>query len=332
MATDPVTASGALTPHDRFLVEKTEEAIRDGVQLDAWCRRADREQTLRLVTLELGKPFRLRNKAEGFLGELVVNGKTLDVMGAIQTNWFGSTSATPDQIREFVFRDFLPMANWTYPDGYPGGFTITQSLYRDRAGNYGKFSGADGLGMVDWRRLQNEYDWVLLTVLIHDFVMKFGPYTKRFDEAACVSPAAAFVHDVQTPGLQLDLTVGYPFVAYAPIPNNFGFGPGKFGVAIKNYTWQLRDNGELVVKMCFAAAPRCKKVFDFGPNVPDPVYGGAKVLKKLTLGAFPEQGFHDTLDLKMIGQHCRVHQALMDGVEQVWSDWSKAETRTGGAS
>ena len=332
MATDPASASGALTPQDRFLIEKTEEAIRDGVQLDQWCRQGERQGTLKLQTLDLGKPFRVKNKAEAFLGELPVNGQTLDVMGAIQTNWFGKTPASPDQIRDFVFRSFLPMANWTYPDGYPGGFTITQSLYRSRSGEYGKFSGADGLGMIDWRRLGAGYDWVLLTVLIHDFVMDFGPFKKRFDEAACVSPAPQFVHDVTTPGLLLDLTVGYPFVAYAPIPNNFGFGPGKFGVATKTYTWQLHEDGQLVVKMCFAAAPRCKKVFDFGPSVPDPIYGGTRLLNKLTLGLFPERAIHDALDTKMIGQHCRVHQALMDGVEKVWSDWSKTTLQAGGAS
>lgn len=332
MATDLGTASGALTPHDRFLIEKTEEAIRDGVQLAQWCRSGDREGKLKLFPLDLGKQYRVRNKPEGFLDELVVNGKTLGVMGALQTNWFGATKATAADVRSFVFRDFLPMANWTYPDGYPGGFTTTQSLYRTAKGEYGKFSGTDGLGMIDWRRLGPEYEWVLLTVLIHDFVMDFGPYRKRFDEAACVSPAAQFVHDVKTPGMALDLTVGYPFVAYAPIPNSFGFGPGKFGVAIKTYTWLLSEAGELTVKMCFAAAPRCQKVFDFGPNVPDPIYGGARFLAKLTGGAFPERSVHDALDTKMITQHSRVHQALMDGVEKVWSDWSKAERTAGGGA
>lgn len=320
------TAFGALTPHDRHLIEKTEEAIRDGLQLAQWCRSGERDRTLKLFPLELGKEYRVRNRADGFLDEFVLNSKTLDVMGALQTNWFGPTKATAADVRSFVFRDFLPLANWTHPDGYPGGFTTTQSLYRTAKGEYGRFGGVDGLGMIDWRRLGSEYDWVLLTMLIHDFVIDLGPYRKRFDEAACVSPAPQFVQDVKTPGMALDLTVGYPFVAYEPIPSNFGFSPGKFGVAIQTYTWLLSESGDLTVKMCFAAAPRCRKVFDFGPKTPDPVYGGARLLAKVTAGAFPESFVHNAFDAKILVQHCRVYQALMDGVEDVWSAWSRPET------
>ena len=163
----------------------------------------------------------------------------------------------------------------------------------------------------------------MLTVHIHDFVMHFGPFRKRLREAACVVAHPGFVHVEENPSKEyaLEVSVGYPFVAHAPIPNFFGFGPGKFGVAVKLYSFFLTTRNELRVRMVFAAAPRCQKVFDFGKRWPDPVYGGAKLFRHLTLGLWNPEPFHDRLDAQMLAQHCRVHQALMDGVERVWRDW-----------
>ena len=75
--------------------------------------------------------------------------------------------------------EFLKRAHWQYPDGFPGGFTIEQSLYRASNGEYGKFAGDCRNGCIDWRQMGSEYDWVLLTVQIHDFVMNFGPVTRK---------------------------------------------------------------------------------------------------------------------------------------------------------
>jgi hypothetical protein len=57
---------------------------------------------------------------------------------------------------------------------------------------------------------------------------------------------------------------GYPFIDFAPIPNFFGFGPGKFDWAIKTFSFLLRDNNEVRCDMEFIAGARAKKVFDFG--------------------------------------------------------------------
>jgi hypothetical protein len=191
-------------------------------------------------------------------------------------------------------------------------------------GEYGKFTGDACKGCVDWRKLGTEYNWSLLTVQIHDFVMKFGPYLKRFREAACVVAHPDFVHVVENPapGMKLEVAVGYPFVAFAPIPNNYGFGPGKFGSAVKLYSFFLTDSNDIKVVMDFAAAPRCSRVFDFGKNMPDPVYGGARLLRLLTFGLWDDQPFHDKLDGGMVTQHARVHQALMEGASKIWTEWS----------
>ena len=70
--------------------------------------------------------------------------------------------------------------------------------------------------------------------------------------------------------------------------------------------------------MDFVAGARPKKVFDFGPDIPDPIYGPAAALKALTLGIFPAQMVHDYWDEVMAAQHSRVHQALMEGTSKIF--------------
>jgi hypothetical protein len=309
---------------ERFLVEKTEEAIRDGRQLERWCRDPGRQ--VQEVRLNLKKQFALKNEATGYFGHVVMNGASRSVMGVRQRTEFGRVSG-PDperKLRDFVLGEFLPRAHWVHPDGYKGGFTIEQSLFQDGNGQYGRFPDEMRCGCIDWRRLGADYTWSLLTVQIHDFVMKFGPYLKRFNEAACVVMHRDFMHIVERPsgGRRLEVSIGYPFVEYAPIPNHFGFGPGKFGSAVKLYSFYVTDDNRIEAEMDFAAAPRCKKVFDFSRYIPDPVYGGASLLEAITLGLWKAQPFHDKVDAGMVSQHARVHQALMDGSAKVWSEWS----------
>ena len=231
MATIPESFS----PHERFIVEKTEEAIRDGIQVERWCR--DPKRQVKEVKLDLKKQFALPNEAFGYFGHVPMNGKLESVMGVRQVvDYSRIRGSNPEQqLRDFVLREFLPRAHWVYPDGYKGGFDMEQSLYCNAKGEYGRFPEQSRTGCIDWRRLGPEYTWSLLTVQIHDFVMKFGPYLKRFKEAACVVAHPDFMHVNENPkkGYKLEVAVGYPFVAFAPIPNNYGFGPGKFGSALE---------------------------------------------------------------------------------------------------
>jgi hypothetical protein len=44
-------------------------------------------------------------------------------------------------------------------------------------------------------------------------------------------------------------------------------------------------------------------------------------LERLTLGWWNPEAFHDKVDVGMVAQHARVHQALMDGVSRIWNEW-----------
>ena len=162
---------------------------------------------------------------------------------------------------------------------------------------------------------------------IHDFVVDIGPYEKHLQESLGFVAHPSFVHVVENPDSEnlLDVTIGYPVAGYAPIPNLFGFGPGKFTIAVQYFTFLLTRHNEVKVHMVFAAAPRCAKVIDFGKNIPDPFYGGAALVNYLSFGVLNPAGFHDTLDAGMLAQHCRVHESFIDGVGRNWKRWVAAE-------
>src|SRR3982074_1572347 len=98
----------SFTAQERFLVEKTEEAIRDGVDLERWCR--DPGRRIKEVLLDLKKPYLLPNQAYGYLAEVKMNGKMESVMGVRQLVDFSKISGpNPEQqLRDFVLGEWLP--------------------------------------------------------------------------------------------------------------------------------------------------------------------------------------------------------------------------------
>jgi len=327
-AASPKLTPDSFSDEDRNLIVKSEAAIADGLLLRDWCR--NHYGKLEAFPLDLKKKFQLPNTAQGYFGDIEIRGKSVSVMGCRQEVEFAKIDDpnAAQILQDFVLKEFLNRAHWTYPDGFPGGFTIEKSLYRTSEGGYGKFPEGETSGCIDLRDLGTaesgrKYSWVLLTVQIHDFIFNLGPITKRLREAACVVLTPEFVSVVENPapGIKLEVQVGYPFVEVAPIKNFFGFGPGKFGVAVKLYSFDLMEDNSVRARMEFAAAPRCQKVFDFGPQWPDPIYGGASLLSRLSLGALKPEKVHVKMDSQMLAQHSRVHQALMDGTANVWKLW-----------
>src|SRR5258708_25350372 len=167
-----------LSDLERFLSERTEEAVREGIELRAWCVNPS---NVKRFPLDLKKQYRRPNQAFGFFGDLEIGGRPASVMGCQQEVKFGAIAKgdAPELLREFVLAHFLPTAHWTYPDGYPGGFTLEQILYKTKQGVVGKFPAVEKPGCGDWRRLHSELQWVLPIVQIHDFVMNVGPFVKR---------------------------------------------------------------------------------------------------------------------------------------------------------
>jgi hypothetical protein len=309
--------------HERSLVQKTETALIEGLALERWTRDPNRKVEFHELTLD--RQYDLPNKAYGYFGDVEIAGRRLTALGARQEVEFGKiTVPQPEQrLKDYVFRHFLNTSHWTYPDGDPGGFTFKQMLYCTADGSVGRYPDDQLTRVQDWGLIGPEYRWSLFTCYLHDFVIMLGPVKKVLKEAVAVVQHPDFIHITENPrpGYKLEVGIGYPFIDWAPIPNFFGFGPGKFDWAVKTYQFLLRDNNEVLCEMDFVAGARPKKVFDFGWFVPDPLYGTASALQKLTLGLYNPQGFHDFMDLQMATQHSRVHQALMEGSSKVFAAW-----------
>ena len=318
----PLVVPESFSDFDRFLVRKTEEALADGIQLERWCR--DPKRKIHEFPLDLKRPYALKNRAFGYFSDLKIGDQNRTVIGVRQEVEFGKiTGPDPESLlKEYVLSVFLPTANWTYENGWPGGFTFEQLRYCTIDGQLGRYTKEEAATVQDWRLLGEKYRWSLFTVFLHDFVLKVGPIKKRMKEAASLVQHPDFVHIVENPaeGYKLEVAIGYPFIEHAPIPNNLGFGPGKFNWAVKLFSFRLRDNNEVRCDMDFAAGARPSKVFDFGKRVPCPVYGGAAALQAITLRRFNAQKFHDWMDGAMVAQHARVHQALMEGAAKVFAE------------
>ncbi|HEY1911767.1 MAG TPA: hypothetical protein VGG73_12650 [Vicinamibacterales bacterium] len=320
----PIVPAG-FSAHDRFLVEKSELAIVKGLQLERWSR--DRSRTIQKFALELNRPYALANKAWGYFADVTISDQKLSALGCIQEVEFGKISGSnpEERLKEYVFKHFLNTSSWVYPDGDPGGFTMQQMLYCEEDGTCGKYS-ADQVSIArDWRDIGTRYRWSLLTIFLHDFVIYLGPMKKVLKEAVAVVQHQDFVHVISNPkpGYKLEVAIGYPFIDFAPIPNFFGFGPGKFDWAIKTFSFLLRDNNEVRCDMEFVAGARAKKVFDFGAHIPDPLYGTSDMMETLTLGIYKSKLFRDYVDGQMATEHAHVHQALMEGSSKIFAAWEK---------
>jgi hypothetical protein len=313
------------TDHERFLLQKAEAALIDGLELERWCRDPDRK--INSVLLDLKRSYALPNKAFGYLSEVKISGETRTLIGIRQEVEFGkATGPNPEtQLKNYVLREFLPTSHWTYSDGWQGGFTFEQLLYCLEDGTLGRYPGDQRDRPQDWTLIGSKFRWSIFTTYLHDFVVKLGPVKKKFDEAVTLVQHPDFIHIVQNPakGYKLEVAFGYPFLDFAPIPNYFGFGPGKFNWAVKLFSFMLRDNNEVQCIMDFAAGARAKKVFDFGKHIPDPLYGTSDALERITFGMYKSQRFHDWMDLNMAAQHGRVHQALMEGSAKIFAEWVK---------
>jgi hypothetical protein len=321
----PLSIPQSFTALERFLVQKTEIALADGIELERWCR--DPNRNVKEFPLDLKRQYALPNRAFGYFSDLTVNGQNRTVIGVRQEVEFGRiTGPDPEGLlKKYVLSVFLPTAHWTYPNGWPGGFTFEQLLYCTVDGQLGRYPREQASTVQDWTLIGTKYRWSVFTVFLNDFVVKLGPVRRRLKEAATLVQHPDFVHIVENPakGYKLEVAFGYPFLEYAPIPNYFGFGPGKFNWAVKLFSFRLRDDNEVRCDMDFAAGARPCKVFDLGKRIPCPLYGGVDLLQTLTRGLYNAQKFHDWMDGAMVAQHGRIHQALMEGSAKVFAEWLK---------
>lgn len=311
-----------LTPFEVRLAEGSERALRSGAQLLEWWKERGAAEGGKLFPL---LPESRDATMEGFFDQTEIDGKRTSVMGCLQTLRFSPQPAAdlPEgSINDFIARNLFRISEWRHPNGLPGGFGYTPLLYKS-GGQYAPYPQGKALHLGE---VGPAYECLVLRVEIHDFLRCFPPLKRFADRLSSKIREAAYI--VIEPGymhgtfpLSSDVAVetdlGYSFIPLAVHPSFFGYGPGRFGTAIKLFRFAALKTGGLEVKLAFLSAPRSEKVLYIRGF--DPVYGLFHLFDLLTLGKMRiRERVHDKFDFIMLRQHGQVHQDFITGLRSEW--------------
>jgi uncharacterized damage-inducible protein DinB len=323
-------AGGVAIPSLQSLADDADEALSTGRQLVSWWRTKAREDALELFHLRPAYPPYYEMQA--FFDSIVLQGdvKPTSIMGCLQRHRFKRRRApaedTTRHLESFIDQRFLAQCFKTHPDGTPGGFRYRPICFREsKSGRLLEPPDPEALGM-DLASLRNGLEWGVLRVDILDFVrvnellaryedtlshfMRESAYIVIHEDLACEPTKAP--KDVVA-----ERRFGYAFLPREVEPLYLGFGPGKFGAAVKQWRFLLFLNGDVEVRVAFLVAPRSQKVLDFGGF--DPVYTSVRLAEAFSMGALGlDASAHAALDRVFLEHHGVVHADIVLGLAEVW--------------
>jgi hypothetical protein len=331
-ATNAATRAGAATGDaDRLegFAEDAETALKAGRQMISWWRDKALLDELKLFPLKPAEPPRF--EMNGFFDSLLFIGqmKPTSIMGCLQKHRFSRGRAraegTTAHLESFIDEHFLARSYHVRPDGSPGGFRYRPICYKDKEGRLIEPADGETLGM-NLASLRKGCEWGVLRVDILDFLRAnptLAPHDKTLSRFIRQS-AYVVVHEdlametTSAPrGVIAERRFGYAFLPRSVEPNFFGFGPGKFGAAIKQWRFLLHINGDVEVQVSFLVAPRSERVLDFGGF--DPVYAGVKAAHAFSFGALGlNERAHASLDHVFLEHHGDVHAGVVQAMADVW--------------
>ena len=306
------------------LIQNTNAALVLGQELmDWWANNATR---LKTVPLAAKGDHLVEMKA--FFDTMPSAAGETSVMGCLQTARFKLDAAAPGEAvaLQDLKSDYAPRACWFHPDGRPAGFGYDAILYKDKAsGTVEAFQDGKSSAALDFSTVGTAHEWLLLRVDIHDFLLAtpMKPFAKLMGkfikESAYVVSHEMYARPVGNPrpGTVAECLFGYSFLPCAAVNGPFGFGPGHFKSAIKQFRFSLLESGDLEVTLSFIVSPRSEKVLNlFGF---DPVYSMVHLLNALTLGLLGIKQFaHSALDKNFMTVHGQVHHNFLNGMEDFW--------------
>ena len=243
-----------------------------------------------------------------------------------------SQPAWGPSLKSFIEKQFLRRCLWTHSDGLPGGFTFKALQYKLQGkAEYGRFPGEGP--PADLAEIGEKYEWIIMEAVVNDFfrvplgnhpwllrrmpIMTSYVLAHRNYFSSFVGPLA---------GTADECCFGYSFL---PCPANktiFGYGPGSFVGAVKQFRFILLENGDIEIQMFFLVSPRSEKILDLHGF--DPVYSFVNIVNALTLNLLGfKQWAHDKLDAVQLGLHAKIYQSLLDGNRQVWEGQNCIEQR-----
>lgn len=333
----PPPANGRPPVAVEALEADAESALKTGRQIVGWWR----DKTL-LESLELspiGSSYPPYREVRAFFDSILFLGQMepTSIMGCLQTHRFKRrrppAAEASQHLETFIDELFLSRCLQPRPDGSPGGFRYVPLAYRDEGGPF-TAAGPEESSGLDLSAFRRGRELVVLRVDILDF-LRASPATARLEGVlpgfatqsayVAIHPDLAQEPEKAPPGVMAQRSFGYAFLPRTVSPTIAGFGPGKFGAAVKQWRFLLYVNGDVEVRVAFLVAPRSERVLDLAGF--DPVYASISLgdLMSFRTLHLRERG-HDALDHVFLDHHWQVHAGVVDGLREVWEGqrWTPA--------
>lgn len=292
---------------DLLVVGDADRALADAVQLKQWWEQKEATGTY-ANPFELVRTYNRAERVTGFFDTALLNGKDFPVMGLVQNMVFDKAKqARPefvrDELREFILHYFMRVSATKEPEAFiprdqftkadvrtelqpfsfcpepldtQSGFGYSQLYYKLRESNYiGKFPVHLQPRIVDLRRMNDIYQWIVLQVNIFDFNLTYMPFADGLfsltfpqKEETYIAISRDFItsQDDPSPDLLGRYGIGYALLKPAPRKTIFAYGPGYFTAGFQSIDFEINRSGETRVRMVFVAnRPTNVTNFDLNP-------------------------------------------------------------------
>ncbi|HYG78792.1 MAG TPA: hypothetical protein VD861_00310, partial [Pyrinomonadaceae bacterium] len=297
----------ALSDSDLVVVRDVERALADGLELRRWWERKEATRSY-AEPFELVRTFNRAERVMGFFDAAPVGGRSLPVMGLVQEMLFDQPKqAAPEKVREelreFILHYFMRVTSFRRPQAFiprdqvrrshvrraaqpfslcpdpvdtQAGFGYSQLYYKLRGtGAVGKFPRHLQSRVVDLRRMEDIYEWVVLQVNIFNFNFNFTPFagvpfslSVPLREETYIALSRDFItnRDDPSPDLLGHYGLGYALLRPAPRRSIFAYGPGHFDAGFQLIEFKLDRRGRSDVRMAFVSnRPRRVLSLDLNP-------------------------------------------------------------------
>ncbi|MFT4639616.1 MAG: hypothetical protein ACI8T1_002941 [Verrucomicrobiales bacterium] len=390
-----------LSREDLDVVDGAERALIAAVELKRWWEQVDKAGSYQSKFKEAFVHLRPEDHSFGFFEEAdLASGKTKVIGNVQQQLYHRPKSGTPkfvaEQIRAFVLHYFMRTSVYRTPQPQPEGETSSSALkhlsqfpsaedyklqgfgyeqryYKERAASdVGKFIDENQKAIIDLNDLKANYEWVVIRNPIVDFQMNLRPLGVKGPDLALpvpwaanwlvMSPDTITIDDNPGDGLLGRYGIGYAFMKDPGKPGMFAYGPGQLEPALQTIVWEVHDNGDVTVRMCFVSgAPKAflnvsANPLDWGFMATDlltagqfsgflapfrraanmlplsaikfdPVYPAVRALNVLTMGAAGSQlGIsEESINKTLTYIHFQQHYNAVLGSRQTWEmfpDWT----------
>jgi hypothetical protein len=279
---------------DLLAVGDADRALADALQLKRWWEQKEASGTY-AEPFELVRTFNRAERVTAFFDTALLNGKNFPVMGLVQEMIFDKVKqAQPqvirDELREFVLHYFMRISSTQEPQAFipreqyvktrvrrafqpftlcpeptdtTAGFGFTQLYYKLRADGFtGKFPAHLQPRIIDLRRMEDIYEWILAQVSIFDFNLVYMPFASGIfslffplREQTYIAISRDFIvnQDDPAPGLLGRYGLGYALLKPAPHKTIFAYGPGHFDAGFQTIDFEINSSGVTRARMVFVS-------------------------------------------------------------------------------